>query len=233
MKLNQNMNVARTLRIGMAIQCLAMVCCMMVAEVALAQIVQLPTVGSFSLQTSVSVPDSGSAYMGGFNSGRSGSVSRGPWNTTARGSQQSSASASVHATIIDLNELDLMIRSQTGPKSTLPELVPKVTKSTDYSIKPKGSELKTAEYEYLLALSHKEVPANTQVNEDARYYLGLAANARQMAHWNAVELYYKLAWESLPEKRREIALTALADAKKKAEQAALDANKSKSASGRK
>ncbi|MCY2979342.1 MAG: hypothetical protein NTU79_11820 [Planctomycetota bacterium] len=37
-----------------------------------AQVVQLPTTGSFSIQSGVSVPDSGSAYAGGYRSGAIG-----------------------------------------------------------------------------------------------------------------------------------------------------------------
>lgn len=200
----------------------------LIASTSMGQIVQLPTVGSFSLQNSVSVPDSGSAYLGGSSNGIAGNSSRGV-GQRAIGSQMSSASASVRATIIDLNELDRMIRSQTGPKPTVPDLSAKLSTATPYSLQPKGSQARKAEYEYIAALSHAAVTPE-RMTDDSKYYLSLAANARQMGHWNAVELYYKLAWESLPESRRENALRALAESKQKAEKEAAATKQTTSSS---
>ena len=176
---------------------------------AMAQVVQLPTVGTFSLQTSVMVPDSGSAYLGGNQRGSVGNNSLGP-GSIARG-------ASVHATIIDLNELDLMIRSQAGTKPTVPDLVSIRSKPPQYSLKQNGTTIKNAEYEYLAALSHSEKTAADKMSSDTSYYLSLANNARQQRHWAAVELYYKLAWESLPVSRRESVLKTLMEARSKPE----------------
>ncbi|MCY2985046.1 MAG: hypothetical protein NTY15_15590 [Planctomycetota bacterium] len=181
-----------------------------------AQVVQIPTVGTFSLQTSVVVPDSGSAYLGGSQRGAVGSNSLGP-GSIARGATQTSAGASVHATIIDLNELDLMIRSQAGSKPTVPDLVSIRSKPPQYSLKQNGTNIKNAEYEYLAALSHSENTAPDRVSSDSSYYLSLANDARQQRHWAAVELYYKLAWESLPVARRQSVLKTLMEARSKPE----------------
>jgi hypothetical protein len=78
----------------------------------------------------------------------------------------------------------------------------------------------------LAALSHDAKAAPSRVSEDTRYYLSLAQGARQKGHWHAVELYYKLAWESLPLDRRENALVALANARSQPEK--KETNKSKS-----
>lgn len=182
----------------------------------MAQVVQLPTVGTFSLQTSVMVPDSGSANLGGSQRGAVGGNSLGP-GSIARGATQTAAVASVHATIIDLNELDLMIRSQSGSKPTVPDLVSNRSKPTSYSLKQNGTTIKNAEYEYLAALSHSADTAPDKMSSDTSYYLSLANNARQQRHWAAVELYYKLAWESLPVARRESVLKTLMEARSKPE----------------
>jgi len=181
---------------------------------AVGQVVQVPTVGTFSLQTSVMAPDSGSAYLGGNQRGAVGNNSLGP-GSISRGSTQTAAGASVHATIIDLNELDLMIRSQAGSKPTAPDLVSIRSKPSQYSSAPKGTVSKNAEYEYLAALSHSENTSSDKMSSDTSYYLSLANNARQQRHWAAVELYYKLAWGSLPVARRESVLKTLMEARSK------------------
>jgi hypothetical protein len=70
--------------------------------------VQLPTFRFFTVQTSVSVPDSGGAYLGGINRARDGSASRGflPWRNRGFGMERGGGHATVHATIIDHDELD-------------------------------------------------------------------------------------------------------------------------------
>ena len=90
-------------------------------ELAFSQIVQLPSTGTFSLQTSVLAPDSGAAYLGGNQRSAWGSRSLGP-GSQALGGTTTSARAMVRATIIDLNELDIMIRSQAGTKPAIPDL---------------------------------------------------------------------------------------------------------------
>ena len=182
-----------------------------------AQIVQLPTTGTFSLQTTVMAPDAGATQLGSNQFGRTGTNSRGPLPGSAYGAQRGVSGASVHTTIIDLNELDQMIRSQTGPKSTPPAIAPKLTPVSPYGVGNPGVAERNADYEYLMALSHTPIESSEQINDDAKYYLALASDARQRGHWNAVELYYKMAWSSLPKTRQQFALNALSDAKRKAE----------------
>ncbi len=182
---------------------------------AVAQTVQLPTVGTFSLNTSVLAPDSGTAYLGGNRRSAVGSQALGP-GSSAFGTSSSAASASVRATIIDLNELDLMIRSQAGSKPTIPDLHSYQSKPSKYATATKGTAMQNAEYEYLAAITHTEKTGSEQISSDTSYYLSLAANARQQRHWAAVELYYKLAWQSVPESRRESVLKSLAEARRKA-----------------
>lgn len=181
-------------------------------ESGVAQTVQLPVVGTFSLNTSVLAPDSGSAFLGGNRRMAIGSQSLGP-GSTASGMSRSAASATAHATIIDLNELDLMIRSQSGNKPTTPDLYSYQSKPSKYATGSKGKPAQNAEYEYLAALTHEENAGPSQISSDTSYYLSLANNAKQHRHWAAVELYYKLAWQSLPESRRESVLKSLEDSR--------------------
>jgi hypothetical protein len=79
-----------------------------IASHAHAQAVQLPTFRYFGVQTTVSVPDRGGAVLGGVNRASSGSTSRGfgPFRSRGFGSSVGASTASVHATIIDHEELD-------------------------------------------------------------------------------------------------------------------------------
>ncbi len=69
-----------------------------------AQIIQLPSVHTFSSSGSVLVPDSGGAYLGGRNFSASRSMSR-PGNRTLD-RRAGAGGTSVHVTIIDLDALD-------------------------------------------------------------------------------------------------------------------------------
>ena len=70
--------------------------------------VQLPTFRFFTVQTSVSVPDGGGAYLGGMKNARDSSLTRGfgPFRNRGIGSDRGAGGMSVHATIIDLKEMD-------------------------------------------------------------------------------------------------------------------------------
>ncbi len=93
-------------------------------SVGLGQTVQLPTFSNFSVNTTVSVPDRGSASLGGIGSSRVGSTSRGipglgrvpgfgnPFRARAIGRQAGSSQARVHATIIDHREWDAAVLAE-------------------------------------------------------------------------------------------------------------------------
>lgn len=186
------------------------------------QIVQIPSMGTFSISSSVLVPDSGARYVGG-NRSRIGSVVPG-----ALGQSSSAAGVSVSATVIDLDELDKMIRSQASKSPSQPSL--KQFDPAGYSrLPPKGrGNSAPPGYDYLAALSgdspdqpHVSGYGSVlhQTDSDAtKYYLTLANLARQRGHWASVETYYRLAWQSLPQPRRELALKALAEARARASQ---------------
>ena len=74
-------------------------------EAAAQQAVQLPTYSFFTVGTSLSIPDSGGAYQGGFNRGRYGQNGLGfPNRAIAHGLE--TAHSGVSATIIDHTDLD-------------------------------------------------------------------------------------------------------------------------------
>ena len=77
-----------------------------------AQVVQLPSIHQFSVDTTVSVPDYGGAYLGGVSSSSQGRTERGTpglgrfGGNRAIGSATGATGLSVRATIIDHAELD-------------------------------------------------------------------------------------------------------------------------------
>lgn len=85
------------------------------------QQVQLPTFQFFTVSTTVSVPDSGGAFLGGVRRGQHGMTSRGApglgkvpgisrlFSNRGRGSSLASSGASVTATIIDHEEMDVLL----------------------------------------------------------------------------------------------------------------------------
>ncbi|MEI8212155.1 MAG: hypothetical protein WCI02_08395 [Planctomycetota bacterium] len=212
------------------------------SSIAFAQVVQIPGSGSFNLSTTVAVPDRGSTYAGGSGRNAIGSTSRG-YGSTAYGGSSGASSVTVKATVIDLDELDQMIRSQAGNKPTAPQLSQTdPTLYTRITTAPRG-RIPRPDYDYLAVLSghagnapgvsgygatHQEYD-----RESTRYYLERAALAKQRGHWASVEMYYRLAWESLPGDRRETALKALAEARAKlSEERAYSAGQAKAKSQR-
>jgi hypothetical protein len=78
--------------------------------------IQLPTFSFFTVQTSVLVPDSGGAYLGGISRAQSGSryrgmpLAKGPLlGNRGYGSSFQTGGMSVHATIIDNSEIDAAV----------------------------------------------------------------------------------------------------------------------------
>lgn len=183
-----------------------------------AQIVQIPSMGTFNISNSAYVPDAGEAFLGG-NRTAVGSSAGGRSVPRSAGQATGSAGASVSTTVIDLDELDRMIRSQASKVPREPDL--KQHDPTGYSRLPAKSRGRAAPagYDYLAALSgdspdqphvsgHGSMLHETD-NEATKYYLNLANLARQRGHWASVETYYRLAWRSLPQSRRDLALRSL------------------------
>ena len=196
-------------------------CCVAGSDGACGQVVQLPTSGTFNLSTSVAVPDSGSGSLGSSAFGRSGSVGRGPQGFGASyGSSLGGSRTSVHTTVIDLAELDSMIRSQSGKNPTSPQLHSADPREPIHIRTAPRRRNDTPEYDYLAALSRNGNVVDSYDPDAVKFYLGMAEQARNRGTWSSVELYYTLAWKNLPPSRREAALQELAKARaigKKAE----------------
>lgn len=182
------------------------------SEATVAQWVQLPTLNTFSIDSSVSVPDSGSGYLGSTRNQRAANTGQG--FSQAAGRTSSGTSTSVHATIIDLDELDQMIRAHSGPRPTKIALSKTYTERQPY-MDSRAKAVAPPAYAYMLAMN-PGTEGEAKALDDAKYYMALASDAKQKKHWGSVELYYRLAWRSLPEHRRRAAWQDLMEAKEKA-----------------
>ena len=215
-------------RLGSLVVCLLGATVPALSQTGSAQVVQLPTLGTFSIQTTVSAPDSGSAYAGGRRYTASGGSSQGASRTSS--GLTLANGTSVHATVIDLNELDKMISSQSASKPYEPDLTRENSNVKPQSISNAGKADPPPQYAYLMAMSHSTVDVERSI-EDARYYLSLASEARRKSQWGAVEFYYQMAWKSLPESRRNIALATLAKSRDRTQNSSNDSEGSKDTNG--
>ena len=214
-------NAIRTLSMLVLAACLSTI---YVAPRCNGQIVQSPGMGTFNLSTSVAVPDRGTMSLGGNSTAASQSNSG--FGNRGLGGAQGTSGASVSTTVIDLDELDRMIRSQSAQKSNTPKLqqfdprgFSRINAAPRSAVIPPG-------YDYLATLSghsgsQRHVTGYGSVPHEAdpdatKFYLTLANQARQRGHWASVETYYRMAWQSLPASRREFALKSLEEARSKA-----------------
>lgn len=151
--------------------------------------------------------------LGGNTRYGAGSVQRG--GARAIGSSYGGANASVKATIIDLDELDRLIRSEANarpiPVDWSKVAPPKVGNNINHD---QALPDRPPAYAYMMAMSTKPTEKKNSI-DDARYYLSLASDARRRGHWTSVELYYQMAWDALPENRKHLATEAFVKAKEK------------------
>lgn len=142
------------------------------------QVVQQPTIGTLSVNSSVLVPDQGSAMLGGIRSAGAGQSQRGGLVTNrAFGNRSAWGGASVSASIIDLQEMDRAILQLADRSQSL-------------SLQS-GSEIKS--------LPSIQVKGMTEADlEDVHYFLTLAQNARRLGHWASIDVYIQLAKSKIP-----------------------------------
>jgi hypothetical protein len=110
---------------------------------AFGQVLQLPTFDYFSVRTSVMVPDSGGAFLGGIGRSaqrsRTYGLGRGPLVSNRMIESSSGASlASVHATIIDHEELDRVVRA--AAKGAAPSAEERRAAAASLRMQPSGDD---------------------------------------------------------------------------------------------
>ncbi len=230
MKSNTTTSVYSTTTLVLATGCVSLL--LSALPSAYGQVVQLPTLNTFSMDTSVMVPDRGTMSLGGNGYGAYGSSQRGPLPIGPNyGSTRSAAGVSVSATIIDLNELDRLIRSQANSSQAAVDLSPAKSTVSKFRHTNKGIPTRVPDYAYLMQLSSMDAQPVESSLDDTRYYLSLAEVARQRGQWASVELFYKLAWQSLPPKNQLAARETLAKARAEGDPANASPNTKGNATG--
>ncbi|MFK7734735.1 MAG: hypothetical protein AB8B50_01820 [Pirellulaceae bacterium] len=192
-----------------------------------AQVVQQPVVRNFSYTGSAWVPDSGTGFLAGNRSARSGSTSRGigPYAPRAIGSSRIGSRVSVSTTIIDLDALDEALLNQrtsnasagaggggtndpaasasssSANKPRLAGLSRKIVTTTGPLAGSKSVQTRDANA-YLRALKGHSAglrPAATQsqLEEDVRFYLTQGQKAEKAGSLIAARVFYRMAMESM------------------------------------
>lgn len=109
--------------------------------------VQLPTFSQFTVVTTVSVPDGGTAYLGGIGRGSDSNITRGigPLRNRGLSSSRGASGVSVSATIIDHEEIDRAILTEAAAKRKPADtaLAKAATISKSVAVEP-GRALRTA-----------------------------------------------------------------------------------------
>lgn len=173
----------------------------MSAAVALAQgpaptTVQLPTFSFFTVNTTVSVPDGGGAFLGGIHRGFDGSstrgIGRGPLLAN-RGlsSGRSTSGMSVHATIIDHHEIDEALLAEAAARRCTPATDPVLAKAERllHTLGRSGSMTVSAAPEEPLVGSVAEIRRQNELAAQDR----AAENEANLAKAQALEKEGKLA----------------------------------------
>ena len=194
-----------------------------------AQTVMLPTVGVFSIDTTVAIPDGGTTFVGGnthwhnFQRGRSLAQ---PSLVGATGLSKSGIATSV--TILDLDELEQALldtattKSQPSVKRGAPPpdiLVYSSSQSdlireAERALARNPAPYSPPDYAYLAILSHPNDPTLTRdLLGDIRFYVDQAHSARNQQSWTSAQVMYEQAWEKLPVYMKQEVIAKLAEKK--------------------
>lgn len=168
--------------------------------------VQLPTFNSFSVVTTVSVPDRGGAYLGGIGRAYSGRNENGVpivgklpfvgpiFGGRAIGSSVSDSGAMVHATIIDHEELDRIVLAEAaklrGTNSGNPSTRPAKAESLARPVDP---ELAHRPFESLAAIKARNAAEDAVRERQLAEAVQKAETAEQAGKYAAARGYYLMA----------------------------------------
>jgi len=150
--------------------------------------VQLPTVQNFSVNTTVSVPDRGSVYMGGVNRTAYGSSRRGvpmlPNTNRSFGRETSTSGVRASAYIHDFEEMDRQIRESVASSAPTnqPVLDHRLTRVSDIRQRVR------AEKASQLAMAHTRIKEAVRLELQGKY---TAAKAK----YRTAYAYAKPEWQ--------------------------------------
>lgn len=165
--------------------------------------VQLPTFRFFTVQTAVSVPDSGGAYLGGLSSGASSSSRRGiplmikdPWIAPLMGSRgiahsAATSGASVHATIIDHEELDREALAEAASRLSPPSETD--VKAGELSRRAEASGEQAAPLASVASIRRQQAAEEQARADKAAEWFAKAEAYRQDGEAGQAKIYYRMA----------------------------------------
>src|SRR5688572_22860929 len=178
--------------------------------------VQLPVIQVFSVNTTVSVPDGGGALLGGINRAADGSVTRGlPLGSKLPGlgrlagnrgigSTRSASNMSVHATIIDHQELDAAVLAEAAARRGSLQAVDRaalatqqkagyITRNLAQADRPIAVDAKLAAQPSVEEIRRRNeiAAANRSAEAEAYFAKGQAAEAEQKP--GVAKIYYQMA----------------------------------------
>jgi len=144
--------------------------------------VQLPTFSFFTVQTTVSVPDSGGAYLGGISRGSDGSTTRGigPLRNRGLASTRGASGMSIHARIIDNHEMDEAILAQAAAKSG--------NAASTVALQPIAAQ----PFESVAAIRVRNAAAAAEKSSEAAEYFAKAQKAEAEGKTGAAKIYYQM-----------------------------------------
>ena len=193
------------------------------ANVGKGQVVQLPSVQTFSYSGAAWVPDAGTAALAGNSLSRVGSVQSGwgPYGPRASGGTYGTSSLSATVQILDLQAMDDAILSTGVPKAGSPAqsaTPPGRSIVGGYVSEGVGPTIDPGKWQRVLGGGQPSIPVHSQLAEaDIRFYLRMGQEAEAANRVMAARVYYRMAIEAMtPEMhvRYERIMTERAEAEK-------------------
>lgn len=184
-----------------------------------AQVVQLPAVGNFGVSTTVSVPDQGTASLGGTGRSSYGATTRGagPLASRASGGQNSANSASISATIIDLAAMDEALLNMPADKPNVPNYTVRRTGTKivntltphHYDRERVRPPVAPQPYDWMRALGpqgndqYESAESKVHDGSNVRYFMERAAESHSLGHAAAAKVYYQMALDRMTPAQRQ------------------------------
>lgn len=185
--------------------------------------VMLPSQSQFSINTSVMVPDSGGAFLGGVNRASSGYVSRGfgPFTNRAFGRSLGSSTASAHVYVIDLGEMDRRMQEEAAAmrEASYHQYVmayPKVAQASKLTASARNERAKFPEEKHVASglslaaqrqlAAEEDAEALAVAQAEATRALDRAAAAEKKGQMGSAKSYYLAAVRKGDETTRKSAM---------------------------
>ncbi|MEM9826069.1 MAG: hypothetical protein AAF958_05745 [Planctomycetota bacterium] len=172
------------------------------AQQTLPTTVQLPSFSFFSYSGSALVPDSGGAYLGGVGRSQMGSATTGfgPFRNRAFGVSASSSHLSVHAQIIDLEEMDRRLLA-TPTRSNARSDPRSHRRGTRLRWTPSLSSRPTA-----LVQSRFLSPPQPDLDREGKALVRLARKKLSQKNYRGAAIAYEMAIEKLSPELQKLAI---------------------------